>query len=42
MKIFQVLKKSSEHSRDILAFSCEIGRWAVHLVHGPSDFFAKQ
>ena len=41
-KIFQVLKKSPGHSRDILAFSCEMWRSAAHLVQGPPDFFAKQ
>ena len=39
---FQVLKTSSGHSRDILAFSCEMWRSAAHLVQGPPDFFAKQ
>ena len=42
-KIFQVLEKSTGHSRDILlAFSCETCRLVALLVDGPPDFFAKQ
>ena len=35
---FRVLKKSSGHSWDILAFSCEMWRSAAHLVEGTPDF----
>ena len=31
-------KKSSGHSRDILAFPCELWRWAALLVDGSPDF----
>ena len=41
-KFFQAFKKSSGHSRDILAFPCELWRWAALLVDRPLDFFAKQ
>ena len=45
-KFLQVLKKSSGHSRDIQAVSCEMWsemwRWVALLVDGLRDFCVKQ
>ena len=38
VKNFQVLKKSSGHSRGILVVSCETWRWASLLVDGTRGF----
>ena len=40
-KKFQVLKKSSEHSRGILVVSFETWRWVSLLVDGTRGIFVK-
>ena len=40
-KFFQVFKKSSEHSRDILAFSCELRRWVRSSGRRVAGYFCE-